>query len=71
MVIALKAEVNKLVYNKLVIFLGNISKYFLVDNMKKIGLYGHIHDFSVGYDSLDVDDILEIHKYLMKNHDIR
>ena len=71
MVIALKAEVNKLVYNKLVIFLGNISKYFLVDNMKKIGLYGHIHDFPVGYDSLDVDDILEIHKYLMKNHDIR
>ena len=67
----MKAEVNKLVYNKLVIFLGNISKYFLVDNMKKIGLYGHIHDFPVGYDSLDVDDILEIHKYLMKNHDIR
>ena len=28
-----------------------------------IGFY--VHDFPVGYDSIDVDDILDIHKYLM------
>ena len=45
--------------------LGNISKDFSVDNMKKTGLNGYIYDFSVGYDANPVDDILEIHKYLM------
>ena len=29
-------------------------------------------DFSVDYDSInDVDDILDIHKYLMKKYDIK
>ena len=27
---------------------------------------GYIYDFSVDYDATDNDDILEIHKYLMK-----
>ena len=34
--------------------------------MKKTGFNGHIYDFSVDYDSIDVDDILDIDKYLMK-----
>ena len=46
--------------------LGNISKYVLASNMKKTGLNGHIYDFSVDYDSTDVDDILNINKYLVK-----
>ena len=46
--------------------LGNISKGFSVDNMKKLGLYGYVYGFSVDYDSTDVDDILNIHIYLMK-----
>ena len=29
--------------------LGNISKDFSVDNMKKTGLNGYVYDFSVGY----------------------
>ena len=29
-----------------------------------------IYDFLVDYDSIDVDDISDIHKYLMKKHDI-
>ena len=33
---------------------------------KKNGFNGHIYDFSVDYDAIDVDDILDIHKYLMK-----
>ena len=47
--------------------LGNISKDFSVDHMKKIGFYGYVHDFSVDYDAIPVDDILDIHKYLMKS----
>ena len=46
--------------------LGNISKDFSVDNMKKPGLNGYIYDFSVDYDAIAVDDILDIHKYLME-----
>ena len=35
--------------------------------MRKTGLYQYIYDFSVDYDSIDVD-ILDIQKYWMKNH---
>ena len=38
--------------------------------MKKSGFNGHIYNFSVDYDAIDVDDILSIHKYLMKKNDI-
>ena len=38
---------------------GNISKDFSVDNMKK-------KNFSVDYDAIAVDGILDIHKYLME-----
>ena len=47
--------------------LGNNSKDVSVDIMKKTGLYGFVHDFSVDYDSIDVDDILNNHKYVMKS----
>ena len=45
--------------------LGNVSKDFSVDNMKNTGLYGYVYGFSIDYDSIDVDDILDVHKYLM------
>ena len=48
--------------------LGNISKDFCVDTMKKIGLHGYVYDFGVDYNAIVVDDILDIHKYLMKKH---
>ena len=48
--------------------LGNISKYWSVDNMKDTGWNGYVYDFSVDYDSTDVDDIKDIHKYLMKKN---
>ena len=51
--------------------LGNISKDFSVDNMKKTGLNGYVYDFSVDYNAIAVDAILDIHKYLMKKHDIK
>ena len=50
--------------------LGNISDKFSVDNMKKTGLNGYVYDFSVDYDTIAVDDILDIHKYLMKKNGI-
>ena len=46
--------------------LGNISKDLSTDNMKKTGFNGYFYDFSVDYDSTDVDYIKDIHKYLMK-----
>ena len=42
--------------------LGNISKDWLVDNMKRTGLNGYVHDFSVDYDAADVDDIKDEEK---------
>ena len=50
--------------------LGNISKDWLVDNMKKTGYNGYVYDFSVNYHVTDVDDIFGIHKYLMKKNKI-
>ena len=50
--------------------LGNISKIWSVGNMKKTGFNGYVYDFSVVYDSTNVDDILNIHKYLMKTNNI-
>ena len=50
--------------------LGNISKDFSVENMKKTGLNGYVYDFSVDYGAIIADDILDIHKYLMKKNNI-
>ena len=46
--------------------LGNISKNWSVDNMKKTGFNGYVYDFSVNYDATDIVDILKIDKYLMR-----
>ena len=50
--------------------LGNISKDWSVDNMKKTGFNGYVYDFSVDSDAIVLDDILYIHKYLMKKNNI-
>ena len=44
--------------------LGNISKDWSVDNMKETGF--NVYDFIVDYDSTEVDNIKNIHKYLTK-----
>ena len=38
--------------------------------MKRTGFNGYVYDFSVEYDATAVDDILDIHNYLMKRNDI-
>ena len=41
-----------------------------MDNIKKTGFNGYIYHFSVDYNATAVDDILDIHKYLMKNNNM-
>ena len=41
--------------------LRNILKDWTVNNMKQTGLNGYVYDFSVDYDIIAVDDILNIH----------
>ena len=50
--------------------LGNISKDWSVDNMKRTGFNGCVYDFSVDYDAIAVDNNLDIHKYLMKKNNM-
>ena len=64
----LKAKDSEIVARPL--RLGNISKDWSVDNMRRTGFNGYIFDFSVDYDSTYVGDIKEIHKYLMKKNKI-
>ena len=52
------------------ICLGNISKDWSVDNMKKTGFNGYVYDFSVDCDPIAVNDIKDVHKYLMKKNNI-
>ena len=50
--------------------LGNISKDWSTDSMKKTGLTAYVYDFSADYNAITIDDIKDIHKYLMKKNDI-
>ena len=50
--------------------LGNISKDLSTDNMEKTGLTGYVYDFNADYNAVTVNDIKDIHKYLMKKNDI-
>ena len=52
------------------LYLGNVSNDFSIDDLKKTSLW-HVYDFSVDYDCITVDDILDIHRYVMKKHDIK
>ena len=52
------------------ICLRNISKDWSVDNMKRTGFTGYVYDFSVDYGVTDVDNIKNIHKYLMNQNGI-
>ena len=38
--------------------------------MKDTGLNDYVYDFSFDYDATSVDDIKDIHKYLMKKNHI-
>ena len=38
--------------------------------MKKTAFYEYVEDFIASFDATAVDDVLNIHKYLMKNNGI-
>ena len=50
--------------------LGTISKDFTIDNMKKTRLKGTVKVFPVNVNATDTNDILDIHRHLMKKHNI-
>ena len=50
--------------------LGNISKDWSTNNLKKTGLTGYVYDFSADYNTITVDDIKDIQKYLMKKNNM-
>ena len=52
--------------------LQNISKDFTANNLKKkTGLNGYVNEFSVDYNVIDTSNIIDIHKYLTKKHDLK
>ena len=61
-----KAKYYEIVASQLC--LGNISKDWAVDNMKRTGFTGYVYDFSVSFNDIGVDNIKDIHKYLMKKN---
>ena len=67
-IIKFKAKDSEIVLSPLC--LGNVSKDWSIDDMKKTGFNGYVYDFSVDYDVTDVNDIKDIQKYLMKKNDI-
>ena len=38
--------------------------------MRSTGFNGYLYDFSVDYHATDIDDVKDIHKYLMKKDSI-
>ena len=62
-IIKFKAKDSNIVASPLC--LGNISKDWSTDNMKKTGFTGYVYDY-VDYNNVTVGDIKDIHKYLMK-----
>ena len=63
-IIKFKAKDSEIVASPLC--LCNISKDWSTDNLKKIGLTGYVYDFSAVYNAVTIDDIKDIHNYLMK-----
>ena len=39
--------------------------------MKKTGLNGWVYNFSVNYTVFDISNIIDIHIYLIKTHDMK
>ena len=51
--------------------LGNISGDFSANYMKKTGLNKFVYDFPFLYRAFDTNNIINIHKCLMKKRDIK
>ena len=49
---------------------SNISEYFRINNKKKTGLKVIVTAFSVFCNAIDTNDLLDMHRYLMKKNAI-
>ena len=67
-IIKFKAKDSEIVASPL--WLGNISKDWSVDNMKRTRFTGYVYDFSLDYNAIAVDNIKDIHMYLMEKNGI-
>ena len=67
-IIKFKAKDSNIVARPLC--LGNISKDWSTDNMRKSSFTGYVYDLSVDYDAIGVNDIKDIRKYLMKKNNM-
>ena len=71
-IIKFKAKDSEIVASPLC--LGNISKDWSADNMKKTGLNGYVYEFNVDYRAINPSNIDKnmpvIHKYLMSKYGI-
>ena len=63
-IIAFKAKYSDIVATPLC--LGHISDESSSGNTKKTWFYGYVYHFTVDYNDIAVDDILDIHKNLMQ-----
>ena len=63
-----KAKDDQIV--KEILCLGNISDDWTAANAQKTGLWGEIYDFAVDYTSTIIVYIYNVHRYLMKKHNI-
>ena len=63
-----KAKDDQIV--KEILCLGIISDDWTAVNAQKMGFWGEIYDFAVDYTSTNIGDIYNIHRYLMKKHNI-
>ena len=72
-IIKFKAKDSRIVASPLC--LGNISKDWSADNMKKTGLNGYVYEFNVDYNDfgeVDSDKVIPfVHKYLMTKYNIK
>ena len=50
--------------------LGGLSKDYDANSGKDAGLYGNVYDFSVDYNAIANDKIVDIHNYLMKKNNV-
>ena len=55
---------NITLYTFVALFLKSLKAF-------NVSLTRQVYDFSVEYNCIDVSDIMDIHKYLMKIHDIK
>ena len=63
-----KAKDDQIV--KEILCLGNISDDWTDANAQKTGLWGEIYDFTVDYTNNNIGDKYNVHRYLMKKHNI-